>query len=46
MNAFITPGPEYYEKILKTNDKEKYSPSIFENTKQVKFIGPEHDKKN
>ena len=45
MNAFITPGPGYYEEVLKTNDKGKYSSSIFENTKQVKFIGPERDKK-
>ena len=44
MNAFITPGPGYYEEILKTNDKGRYSSSIFENTKQVKFIGPERGK--
>ncbi len=44
MNSFITPGPGYYEEVLKTNDKGRYSSSIFENTKQVKFIGPERDK--
>jgi hypothetical protein len=44
MNAFITPGPGYYEEVLKTNDKGRYSSSIFENTKQVKFIGPERGK--
>ena len=44
MNAFITPGPGYYEEVLKTNDKGRYSSSIFENTRQIKFIGPERDK--
>lgn len=44
MNAFITPGPGYYEEILKTNDKGRYSSSLFENTKQYKFIGPERYK--
>ena len=44
MNAFITPGPGYYEEILKTNDKGRYSSSLFENTPQVKFIGPERGK--
>ena len=45
MNAFITPGPGYYEEVLKTNAKGKYSSSIFENTRQIKFIGPERDKR-
>ena len=44
MNAFITPGPGYYEEVLKTNDKGRYSSSVFENTKQVKFIGPQRDR--
>ncbi len=43
MNAFITPGPGHYEEVLKTNDKGKYSSSVFENTRQVKFIGPKRD---
>ena len=44
MNAFITPGPGYYEEILKTNEKGRYSSSIFENTRQIKFIYPERYK--
>ena len=44
MNSFITPGPGNYEEVLKTNDKGRYSSSIFENTKQVKFKGPERYK--
>ena len=44
MNAFITPGPGHYEEVLKTNEKGRYSSSIFENTHQVKFIGPERYK--
>ena len=27
MNAFITPGPGYYEEVLKTNEKGRYSSS-------------------
>ena len=44
MNAFITPGPGYYEEVLKTNEKGRYSSSLYENTRQVKFIGPERYK--
>lgn len=44
MNAFITPGPGHYEEVLKTNEKGKYSSSIFSNTRQVKFIYPERYK--
>ena len=44
MNSFVNPGPGYYEEVLKTNEKGRYSSSIFENTPQVKFIGPERDK--
>ena len=44
MNAFITPGPGYYEEVLKTNEKGRYSSSIFENTRQIKFIYPERYK--
>ena len=44
MNAFITPGPGYYEEVLKTNEKGRYSSSIYENTRQIKFIYPERYK--
>lgn len=40
-NAFITPGPGHYEEILKTNEKGRYSSSLYTNTTQIKFIGPD-----
>ena len=44
MNAFITPGPGHYEEVLKTNEKGRYSSSIYGNTRQIKFIYPERYK--
>lgn len=44
-NMFITPGPGHYEEILKTNSQGRYASSLLPNTRHIKFVGPEKDKR-
>ena len=43
-HALITPGPGHYDEKLIINEKGKYSSSLFNNTRTIKFIGPERGK--
>ena len=43
-HALITPGPGHYDEKLIINGEGKYSSSLFNNTRTIKFIGPERGK--
>ena len=43
-HSFITPGPGQYEETLKMNGKGKYCSSLYNNTRNIKFIWPERGK--
>ena len=44
-HAAITPGPGHYEETLKTNNVGNYVSSLYTNTWQIKFAGPEKMKR-
>ena len=45
-NSLITPGPGHYEETLKTNASGNYVSSLYGNTTNIRFIGPQRFKDN
>ena len=45
-NSLITPGPGHYEETLKTNASGNYASSLYGNTTNIKFVGPQRFKDN